>query len=388
MTNILNKLSENWKGIKEIIPYGFGWEANRCIDKLMKDFSIPFIIDNDPLKEGEKYKGVPILSWIKARELVEERKIVVTTRYRQYNKIAQILKEEEKKDGEDFCNIKEFIPEWYWINKKECCLYTVDMTVSAKCNFKCKNCNMFMPYYKTDIRYTLEELKDNIDKFFSVVDYVCYIGFIGGEPLLCLCLGELIQYIKEKYSDKVANFTIHTNGSIIPSNDLTEIIKKYNITIAISDYGEQSPCRNKMLNTIEFFKKKKIYTDVRASLEWRDVGFPLEPNNFSDSEIEKHMLACSADWRGINDGKFYYCNIAWSAEKAGLVNLESDDYLIMEDIAKKGKEGKENLLKLSEGYFEKGYMSFCKKCGGCGVDNIKLVVPGVQISKVAGGENE
>ena len=49
---MLDKLSDDWNGIKEIIPYGFGWEASRCIDKLMEDFSIPFIIDNNPLKSG------------------------------------------------------------------------------------------------------------------------------------------------------------------------------------------------------------------------------------------------------------------------------------------------------------------------------------------------
>ncbi len=376
---LLDKLSDDWIGINEIIPYGFGWEASRCIDKLMEDFSIPFIIDNNPLKSGTDYKGIPIYSWDMARNLVGNRKIVVTTRYRQYYKIAGSLREEGSRYGKDFCNIKEFIPEWYWKNKRECCLYTVDMTVSAKCNFRCRNCNMFMPYYKTDIRYTLDDLKNNIDQFFRVVDYVCYIGFIGGEPLLCTHLSDLIEYIKSKYAVQVGHFTIHTNGSIMPPECLIEKIRKYDITVAISDYGEQSPCRDKMLSTIEYLRKQGIYADVRASLEWRDVGFPTNPNHFSDEEIEQHMKSCSADWRGINDGKFYYCNIAWSAEKAGLTTLEPDDYLVLEDLAEEGCRGKEKLLELSEGYFVKGYMSFCRKCGGCGMDNKKYVKAGVQL---------
>ena len=376
---IRDKLSVDWSGIKEIIPYGFGWEASRCIDKLIKDFSIPFIIDNDPLKKGADYKGIPILPWDAVKDDINDRKIVVTTRYRQYYKIAKNLEAEGYVYGINFCNIKEFIPEWYWKNKKECCLYTVDMTVSARCNFKCKNCNMFMPYYKTNVRYSLEDLKANIDRLFKVVDYVCYIGFIGGEPLLFTQLEELIEYVKLNYSDKVGNFTIHTNGSIMPSKQLTDAIKKYNITVAISDYGAQSPCRDKMLDTIAYLQEQGVYTDVRSSLEWRDVGFPESPCDFNDEELRKHMKSCSADWRGINDGKFYYCNIAWSAEKAGLTTLESDDYLVMEELTKDVGKGKELLLKLSEGYFDKGYMSFCRKCGGCGVDNTKLVVPGVQL---------
>lgn len=376
---ILDKLSDDWNKIEEIIPYGFGWEANRCIDKLMRDFSIPFIIDNDPLKEGTDYKGIPILAWNKAKKFLNGRKIVVTTRYRQYYKIVNLLETEKYIYGKDFCNIKEFISEWYWKNRRECCLYTVDMTVSAKCNFKCKNCNMFMPYYKTNIRYDLEELKANIDQFFNVVDYVCYIGFIGGEPLLFPELAVLIEYIKVHYTNKVSNFTIHTNGSISPSISLIDTIKRYNITVAVSDYGIQSPCRETMLGTVEYLRKQGVYVDVRSSLEWRDVGFPTNPCDFNDKEIQEHMKSCSADWRGINDGKFYYCNIAWSAEKAGLITLEADDYLIMNNLTQDIEKGKEKLLKLSEGYFEKGYMSFCKKCGGCGVDNTNLVVPGVQL---------
>lgn len=375
----LNKLSNDWNRIKEIIPYGFGWEASRCIDKLTRDFSIPFIIDNSPLKVGTAYKGIPILPWDVVKNDVANRKIVVTTRYRQYYRIAKELELEGYVYGNDFCNIKEFIPEWYWKNKAICCLYTVDMTVSAKCNFKCKNCNMFMPYYKTDVRYSLEDLKINVDHFFEVVDYVCYIGFIGGEPLLFNQLGELIEYIRVNYSDKVGNFTIHTNGSIKPSKHLIDVIKKYNITVAISDYGTQSPCRDKMLDTVAYLQKQGVYVDVRSSLEWRDVGFPGNPCDFTDEEIQEHMKSCSADWRGINDGKFYYCNIAWSAEKAGLTMLEPDDYLVMEELAKNVNSGKELLLKLSEGCFDKGYMSFCRKCGGCGIDNKKLVVPGVQL---------
>lgn len=378
---MLKKLSDDWNEIREIIPYGFGWEASRCIDKLMGDFSIPFIIDNDPLKSGTDYKGILILPWTKVQGLIKNRKIVVTTRYRQYYKISESLQKEGKQYGKDFCNIKEFIPEWYWKNKGECCLYTVDMTVSAKCNFRCRNCNMFMPYYKTDVKYTLEDLKNSVDSFFKVVDYVCYIGFIGGEPLLFTDLAELIEYVKRKYAERVGHFTIHTNGSIVPSDQLTEKIKKYDITVAVSDYGEESPCRDRMLSTIEYLRGQGICADVRSSLEWRDVGFPVNPRDFGDEEMEQHIKSCSADWRGVNDGKFYYCNIAWSAEKAGLTTLEPDDYLVLDDLAEEGISGKEKLLKLSEGYFEKGYMSFCRKCGGCGMDNTKLVIPGVQLGK-------
>ena len=375
----LNKLSRDWDGITKIIPYGFGWEASRCIDKLMADFEVPFIIDNDPAKRYSKYKGVDIIPWEEAKDKVGKYKILITTRYRQFQKISALLEKDGFHLDSEYSWIKNFIPEWYWNNKHKCCLYTVDFTVSAICDFRCKNCNMFMPYYNERVEHDFSYYKENLDLFFQVVDYVCYIGFIGGEPLLCPCLNEVIEYAATQYNGRVGNFTIHSNGSVMPDDSLIELIKKYNITVAISDYGEQSPCRGKMQDTIKKLRSNDVYCDVRADLEWRDVGFPANPNNFTGDELRKHMELCSADWRGLNDGKFYYCNIAWSAEKAGLIKLEKDDYLDLQELISQDVEGKHRLLLHSMGYFPKGYMSFCVQCGGCGIDNKQLVTPGVQL---------
>lgn len=379
MDSVSDNLPPDWNGITSIIPYGLGWEASRCIDKLIDDFDIPFIIDNDSAKHDKKYRNIPILPWSVARLRLDKRKIIITTRYRRYYEIMKDLQNYGMREYHDFCSIKEFVPEWYWKNKHQCCMFTVDVTVSAQCNFKCKNCNMFMPYHKHKVSLSLEELKKSIDIFFDVVDYVFYIGFIGGEPLLCKNLAEFIEYIVDNYTNKVSNFTVHTNGSIIPHKNLLNVLRKYNISVAISDYGEHSPSRNKMCDTIEVLKDNGIYCDVRSTLLWKDMGFPLHPNNFPNDKIKKHMKSCSADWRGLNDGKLYFCNIAWSAEAGGLVELERDDYVDLSDLALEGLQGKHKLLQHVMGNFDKGYMSFCKVCGGCGADNPNNVVPGVQM---------
>lgn len=375
----LNQLDNTWDSIKIIIPYGFGCEASLCIDKLMEDFDIPFIIDNNPRKVGTSYKNIPIISWLQAKGIIGKNKIIITTRYRQYMKIKETLHEADKEEYTDYCWIKEFIPEWYWKNKKECCLYTIDLTVSAKCDFKCINCNMFMPYYKKKNDITYEELTASVDAFFKVVDYVFYIGLIGGEPLLCNCLPQIITYISDNYGKQVGTFAIHTNASIEPSEQLIDVIKRNKVIIAVSDYGEESPCRDQMLKTIEKYENAGISCDVRSTLEWKDMGFPQNPKNYSDSEVIEHVKDCSADWRGLNDGKFYFCNIAWSAEKSGLIELQKDDYIDLKEIAERGEDGKYELLRYSYSAYPKRYLSFCKICGGCGIDNTKKVVPGRQI---------
>lgn len=48
----LGMLSEKWLQTKEIVIYGFGVIAKKCVDMLMEDFSIPYIIDNAEDKKG------------------------------------------------------------------------------------------------------------------------------------------------------------------------------------------------------------------------------------------------------------------------------------------------------------------------------------------------
>lgn len=375
----LNKLSEDWNGITEIVLYGFGRECRRFIDKLILDFKIPFIIDNDPAKKNTKYKGIPIIAWEEAEKCLGNRKIVVTTKFRQYHKIAEQLSNAGLMLNRDYISIKHFVPEWYWKNKKLCCLYTIDMVISAKCNYRCKNCNMFMPYYKNSITYTFDELKKNVDSLFGVIDYVGYIALLGGESLLCTCPVEFIEYIATAYAGRFGTMTFHSNGSIIPSVELLQTIKKYDLTYLVSDYGEAAPDRKNIETVAKLLEEYQIKNDIIKDLLWRDVGFPETPNHFEGGELEYHLQSCSSDWRAVNDGKFYYCNLAWSAEKAGLFELKKSDYLEMEELAALGDSGKEKLLRFSEGEIEGGYMSFCKVCGGCGSDNENFVVPGLQL---------
>ena len=45
--NVLNRLSEDWNDLIEIIVYGYGRVSVRNIGKLQQDFQIKYIIDNN-----------------------------------------------------------------------------------------------------------------------------------------------------------------------------------------------------------------------------------------------------------------------------------------------------------------------------------------------------
>ena len=44
-------------------------------------------------------------------------------------------------------------------------------------------------------------------------------------------------------------------------------------------------------------------------------------------KVREHMLSCGPIFHGLNDGKYYYCHVSWSADKAKLLKNVSDDYI-------------------------------------------------------------
>ena len=96
---------------------------------------------------------------------------------------------------------------------------------------------MFIPYYKEQRDCTFEELKNNVDLLFSRVDYIVYFALLGGEPTLNPALGDILEYIGETYREKCGRLAYVVNGSIIPSDEIFMIMKKYDIHLLLIKLG-------------------------------------------------------------------------------------------------------------------------------------------------------
>ena len=156
-------LDQTWNNIETIIVYGIGLVASRFIDRILQDFKVPYIIDNN--KQGMEYHNIPIVGYesVKKNILCEKRKIVVMTSQRVYCDIQKILEADGLRDTEDFCRIEQFIVEWYWENKNLINIIQVNTAVTTWCTLNCEKCNMFMPHYEKHMRkhYTFAEMKED-----------------------------------------------------------------------------------------------------------------------------------------------------------------------------------------------------------------------------------
>lgn len=377
MQSDMGKLTEDWNNIKSIVLYGAGTVSRIC-EKLFEkvDINIACVIDQDVNKQGKEWNGIPISSFEDAKDRGElaGKKIVVMAAHAAYNDIAEFLDSQGMEEFKDYCRIGQFICEWFWNVKRMNCIYHVDMTVTTKCTLNCAKCNMFIPYYKEKFHYSFEELRNNIDLFFERIDYAAYFGLIGGEPMLNPALKDVIVYLEENYRDKYGKISYASNGSVMPSSDLLEVMQKYGIHVVISDYSQAVSYRDKIEELEAKFKEYHIQYDIKPSLIWCDFGFPACPVRRDVEQQKEHLKYCRPEWNGLNDGNFYYCNVSWSAEKSGRYSLQEEDYIRLRDIDARDKEACHTLVELS-----RGTSSFCKICGGCGRDNMMYVEAGEQL---------
>ena len=373
----MKKLSDDWIGIDKIVLYGWGNIGKKCFLKLKKDFTIVAIIENDPSKHGEFY-DIPIIGANSALDIMKSNKIIVLTGGKVYKKIAESLIEIGLKEYIDFCSVEIFISEWYWEKRKENCLLEVHTAVTMRCTFNCKNCNMFVPYYHKKIDYSFDELKQMYDLFFKYVDYTFCITLLGGEPFISPILGEIIDYLGSKYSEKIVVINIISNGSIVPNDDLIEVIVRNKVLVYLSDYSATISYKSKFMQVVKKLQENNVEYDLRISDNWKNFGFPVDVPNINSRDMEEHMRSCAPIFHGLNDNKFYYCHVAWSAEKAGLYKLSDKDYVDLNSLDLKNKR---NIIQHALGNMESKYVSLCKICGGCGDDNPDVVKAAVQMEK-------
>lgn len=118
MAEALNRLSDDWNDLRQIIVYGFGRVAQRNIHKLLKDFEVKCIVDNNQeFYKKSSYMGIPIVKFEKIKlwgEKLHDAKVIVTTSAFAYASIKKDLESIGLKEYVDYCRLEDFLPEWYW----------------------------------------------------------------------------------------------------------------------------------------------------------------------------------------------------------------------------------------------------------------------------------
>lgn len=176
------------------------------------------------------------------------------------------------------------------------------VVVGQACNFKCRDCANFCPHMPKELwRYNVESIMKNIAIVLKAVTSVNRLQLQGGEPFLYSDLDRLIAFIRA--CDKIRVLVIATNGSIVPSDMLMNVLQKNDVKIRISNYGLYPQKLEALEKKCEQFGLD-YYTYNFASKKalWYDSG---GINNFIIPPPCKNKRICRADISDVQIQKLF-----------------------------------------------------------------------------------
>ena len=122
------------------------------------------------------------------------------------------------------------------IKYKKPVLGYMEYHVSWHCNLKCKGCTHYSNLFDKPLFGNLEQYRKNLLRLSELFDHIVQIKLLGGEPFLNRQIGDLVKATREVFPD--TDLRIVSNGLLIPrlNDDVLEILRKYHVTIEISNY--------------------------------------------------------------------------------------------------------------------------------------------------------
>lgn len=378
-----DKFIQDWDLETEYVLFGASKECVqfiRSMDILMGEgvLKIKCIVDHN-VKDVETIQNINDISsaYHQSKEIKINRTNIPLIHIDDFDFNSQVIittdvfkqkyKDYLEKNNVKYTWYKNIASIWPLKHKNKVHIYQTDVLVTERCTLACSYCNMFMPHYEAPIHRELDIIKSDVDSYFKIVDYVSVFHLVGGEPFLYPNIEDIIEYILKNYIHKIDKLIITTNGTILPKQSTLDLLKENDVILSVSDYTDKLPhIQKKVLRVLDTYKSQNINHYVRNEIEWYDFGDLRIKKNLTTDELIKHFDSCTAPFRGLNDGKFYYCHLNTSAVRTNLFPLNNNDYVSINDVSK------EDLIKFDLGYTNLGYVTFCDNCNGC---NTGIKVP-------------
>lgn len=322
-------------------------------------------LDSDPQKQGQDYLGLPVLSPDEA-DLTGKRIIITSIAYLE---IAETLRQKGFKEDFDFFDSKKFAGIFTYYRLHRLRLDRVDFSITERCTLRCEKCNMFMPFYRAPKHTRLDALIKDIDTLFQWADWVNMLNLLGGEPFLYPHLSVVLEHIERHYKERIHQLELFTNGMVTPDGTVLDLIKRCGAKVQITDYTPVFDYKENLERFRLALERYGIEYTYYSLEKWLDFGFPQNPHSLPEEQLEDFFTKCAAPFRGVYNGRLYYCHLNASAVRAGLITEDTRDYFPLGEFR---PEKKKELLEYDLGFSDLGYCTLCRQCRGCeGVNSLK-----------------
>ncbi len=214
------------------------------------------------------------------------------------------------------------------MNNSAIVLPRVVIEVTTHCTLKCKYCNNLMPYYQKKRHLDLDFIEKDIEQLFSIVQHILVLELIGGEPFCYPQIYDLLLFLKKIERYDILEIT--TNGTIIPDNNVLEVLRDERIIVRISEYNASA----KIEGLIKKFKEYGINYEVLKDLLWIDSGEPVYKGKSKELCRESYIKCSSARFcKTLMEGRLFCCARAASLYDLGICRDESNYINIYKDNA-------------------------------------------------------
>lgn len=323
-------------------------------------------IDNDKVKQGSGYCGQKVYSYDWFCNNSEESLVIVAANPHNEESICQQL----DNHGQSYIRSGEFLgrqlPLYLYFERDILMMNLAQICLTERCTLNCEKCAHACYAVDRNARdLPLQDVFATADVFFSKIDYIHEFVLIGGEPLLYADLLEVVSYIGQKYRHKMGIFSITTNGTIIPGENLLEKCKENDLYFRISNYSASIPALE--MRYRQFTQKLKaagieFYLGKKEEIWW-DYGFTDCIDDSKADGLIRKFDECKTPCREIRNGKLYFCVMARAVSDNLNIGIGKEDFLDLWNLPE-GAKGRKLLLEYNMGYSEKGFLSMCARCRG------------------------
>lgn len=327
-------------------------------------------IDNDVKKQKTGWNGEKVYSFEEYLQGSDHETIVIAAKKDNIKVISDQLSNKGFKAGEDFYTSELFLRDVFPIlvfdKIGEIVIPLIQISLTERCTLKCRKCAHACFNVPSDAHdMSIEDVKNSADSFFSRADKAGEFVLIGGEPFLYKELSDAISYIGSRYRNRMGIFTITTNGTIIPKDEILDLCRNHKVLVRISNYSRAVPrLKNKykkLCEKLDWFHVEYVLGDEEH--DWIDYGFG-EFDRGKNSDLRGVFMNCRTTCREIRKNRLYYCVMARSVSDNLGFQVGQDDYLDLDML-----ESKEQLLEFQMGKLKKGYLDMCRYCRGKDAEN-------------------
>jgi len=194
-----------------------------------------------------------------------------------------------------------------------------EFVITQRCTLKCRDCSTLIQYYEKPVDLNIDGVIESVDRLFEFVESVRSVNIIGGEPFIVKGIAPLIDKL-EAYRTRIGELIIITNGTIVPDSETIISMRRADLVVRISDYGELSRKINELQ---ERLSENGVRYEIKRDLHW---SIQRSFSNATNSG-EETFRNCETWCAQIMDGKLYYCNFAAHGDALRAFPFNKDNYI-------------------------------------------------------------